>query len=254
MPTLDARIDDLYRQPLGGFVAARQALAKTLTGDDRRKVAALRKPLAIPWAINQTYWNARPVYDQLLSAGEKLRAAQVGALKGRNTDVRSATAQHAEALNHAVAAADRISREAGLSPQPDAMRRMFEAISTRASLPAPHGRFVESLEPASGFEALAGIPIAAPRPGSKATPASTGKTGVAIESPAEKPAGKAGTRPQERERVEAERRRRTAIKTAEQKAKRAAEAVARAKTEWERAKRELDEADRALADLLADET
>jgi hypothetical protein len=252
MPTLDARIDDLYQQPLGDFIAARQALAKTLTGDDRRTVAALRKPLVVPWAINQAYWNARPVYERLLSAGEKLRAAQVGALKGRTTDVRSASAQHADALDDAVAAADRISQEAGLSPQPDALRRMFEAISTRASLPARHGRFVESLEPASGFEALAGIPIAAPRPSRRATPASTGKT-VAIERPGEKPAGKADTRAKERERLEADRRRRAAIKTAEQKARRAAGAVARAKTEWERARRELEEAERALADLLAEQ-
>ena len=39
--SLDGKIDDLYRQPLEAFVTARNALAKTLTGDDAKRVRAL---------------------------------------------------------------------------------------------------------------------------------------------------------------------------------------------------------------------
>ncbi len=142
MPTLESQIDELYRQPLDAFIAARQALAKALSGDDRKRVAGLRKPLALPWLVNQTYWRARRVYDVLLEAGETLRAAQVGALKGKSTDVRGASAHHADALTKAVSEATKIAESAGASPQPDALRRMFEAVSTRSSLPASHGRFL----------------------------------------------------------------------------------------------------------------
>ena len=62
----------------------------------------LQKPTVVPWAVNQVYWHARPVYDRLVSSGEKLRAAQIEALKGRSADVRRATEAHRKALADAV--------------------------------------------------------------------------------------------------------------------------------------------------------
>jgi len=77
---LDAKIDDLYRLPLSEFTGARNALAKTLTGDEAKRVRALEKPTVVPWAVNQVYWRARSTYDRLMKSGEKLRAAQIAAL------------------------------------------------------------------------------------------------------------------------------------------------------------------------------
>jgi len=142
MSSLDSRIDALYQGPLENFTASRNALAKTLSGDTRKQVSALPKPLAIPWIVNQVYWHAREVYDELLAAGKKLRTAQVGALQGRSPDIRSASDRHAEALTKAMSEATRLAKAGGVQPQADALRRMFEAISTRASLPVEHGRFV----------------------------------------------------------------------------------------------------------------
>ena len=110
MSSLDSRIDELYQGPLDTFTASRNALAKTLTGDAKKQVSALPKPLAIPWIVNQTYWHAREAYDELLTAGKKLRAAQVGALQGRSPDIRAASDRHAEALTKAMSEATRLAK------------------------------------------------------------------------------------------------------------------------------------------------
>ena len=65
MPALEQRIDDLYKQPLGTFVAARGALAREIGGSDARRVKGLAKPTAVPWALNQLYWRQRPTYERL---------------------------------------------------------------------------------------------------------------------------------------------------------------------------------------------
>ena len=110
--SLDGTIDDLYRQPLDAFVTARNALAKTLTGDDAKRVRALVKPTVVPWAVNQVYWQARPTYEKLLKSGERLRAAQIASLEGRRGgDVREAGDAHRTALADAVKAAERIAAD-----------------------------------------------------------------------------------------------------------------------------------------------
>ena len=38
MSALDAKIDDLYQLPLGEFTGARNALAKSLSGDEAKRV------------------------------------------------------------------------------------------------------------------------------------------------------------------------------------------------------------------------
>ncbi len=255
MSTLDARIDELYQGPLESFTSSRNALAKTLTGDAKKQVSSLPKPLAIPWIVNQTYWHAREAYSELLSAGKKLRAAQVGALQGRSTDVRAATDRHAKALAEAMAQGTKLAKAAGVQPQTDALRQMFEVVSTRESLPTEHGRFVKALEPA-GFEALTGLSIVrAPRrieetPERPAKDHRGGKGGAG-RSAAEIRAAEQEERQKERERAEAARKRKEAIEKAEAKVAASVQAERRARFEWERAKKEVEGAERALAELKA---
>ena len=128
--SLDGKIDDLYRQPLDAFVTARNALAKTLTGDEAKRVRALVKPTVVPWAVNQVYWQARPTYDKLLKSGERLRAAQIASLEGRRgADVREAGDAHRAALADAVKAAERLAAASGAKPPADALMRTFETLS-----------------------------------------------------------------------------------------------------------------------------
>jgi hypothetical protein len=244
MSAVESRIDELYRGSLDSFTASRNALAKTLTGDARKRVSALPKPLAIPWIVNQTYWRAREAYDELLAAGKKLRAAQIGALQGRSTDIRAAADRHAEALSEAMSEATRLAKAGGAQPQADALRRMFEAVSTRTSLPAEHGRFAKPIEP-TGFEGLTGLSIvASPR----RIEESSGKRAAAPSAVAIKAAERKQRR-LERERAESARKRKAAIENAEAELADAVQAEHRARFEWERAKKKAEAVNRALAVL-----
>ena len=107
MSALDTKIDDLYARPLSEFTPARNALAKTLSGAEAARVKGLPKPAVVPWAINQVYWHARPVYERALKAGERLRHAQIAALEGKAADVRAAAAAHRTAVGEAVKEAER---------------------------------------------------------------------------------------------------------------------------------------------------
>ena len=258
MSSLESRIDELYQGSLDSFTAARNALAKSLTGDAKKQVSALPKPLAIPWIVNQTYWHAREAYDALLAAGKKLRAAQIGALQGRSPDIRAASDRHAEALIEAMSEATRLAKAGGVQPQTDALRRMFEAVSTRASLPAEHGRFAKPIEPA-GFEGLTGLSIvASPRriedpSGKAATKKDQIGKRAAVPSAAAIKATEREERRLERERAEAARRRKAAIEKAEADVTEAVQAENRARFEWERTKKKVEAANRALTELQSSE-
>jgi len=245
MPPLDSKIDDLYKGPLKEFVAARAALAKTVAGNEAKQVKGLQKPTVVPWAVNQVYWHARPVYDRLAASGEKLRDAQTAALKGKASDVRKATEAHRKAMGEAVAEALRLASGAGVQPSADELTRTFEAVSLARDRAEQPGRLTKALRPA-GFEALAGVPVKAlPRADSAVPrPASTPYL-VA------KPAPVAPKREvEDRRKKEAEERsRKKAAERAGQAVARARAAEARARAGWERAKQALAAAELALSSL-----
>src|SRR5207249_8560783 len=123
----------------------------------------------VPWAANQVYWRARATYDRLVKSGERLRKAQIAALEGKSSDVRTATDQHRQAIADAVKEAERLAAADGSKPAPDALMRTFEALSLAAQPPDAPGRLTKELRPA-GFEALTGVtPVArsAPEPTAK---------------------------------------------------------------------------------------
>jgi hypothetical protein len=218
-PAIEAKIDDLYREPLADFVPARTALAKSLTGDEAKRVRALAKPTVVPWTVNQVYWRSRPVYDRLIKSGERLRDAQVAALEGRKADVRAATDAHRRAVADAVHEAESIGRSAGVHPGADALMRTFEALSLRPENEEPPGRLTKPLQPA-GFEALSGV---------KVSP-------QALEKAKEKEAESAA----ERRKAEAARKKEEAAQ------KKHDAAVKRAEAALERAKKRMAEAKAAL--------
>ena len=249
--SLDQKIDDLYQQPADAFVTARNALAKTLTGDEAKRVRALVKPTVVPWAVNQVYWQARPTYDKLIKSGERLRAAQIASLEGRRgADVREAGDAHRTALADAVKAAERIAAAAGANPPADALVRTFETLSLASEPPEPPGRLTKPLQP-SGFEALAGVTPAA-RPaaagGPRAPQSREGGSGRAAPRTPE-PARSASDRRKERATEEASRKREAEIKAAAAALARAEAAEQLARTAWERSHDKLLEARQTLTQL-----
>ena len=94
--------DELYGLPLEEFTAARDALAKRLRGEKRREdadaVKALKRPSVAAGAINLAVREHGA--DDLLAAGEELRAAHGALLDGSGdaAAVREATARERDAV------------------------------------------------------------------------------------------------------------------------------------------------------------
>lgn len=227
MAALDASIDSLYRLSLGEFTAARNALAKSLAGADAALVKKLVKPTVVPWAVNQVYWRARPVYDRLLKSGENVRKAQKDALEGRAADVAAASDAHRRAIAEAVREAERLMKGTGVDSRP-----LFEALSLTPAPPEPHGRFTQALKPA-GLEALAGI-----RPSAQ----------VRLKPDTTDPKSRS-VRLQADVKGQADLKRQAEIKSAEADLARAEAAERSARQTWERAHDELLAARKVLADL-----
>ena len=167
MTALESAIDELYARPLDEFTAARNALAKSLTANDRARVSRLPKPTLVPWVVNQLYWHSRPVWQRLMESGDALRTGQVAALKGRDADIATLTANHRKALAEAVKDAGR--HAADSHPDANELSQMLEAISLGASGGEQAGRFTKPIRPA-GFEALAGIVPSVRAPSPSPTP------------------------------------------------------------------------------------
>jgi hypothetical protein len=239
---LDQQIDELYQLPLGEFTAARNALAKTLSGADASRVKRLEKPTVVPWAANQLYWRDRRVYDRLMKSGGELRTAQIAALEGKKADVRRAGEAHRKVLAETVERAIALAAEGGAKPGPEPLSRMLEALSISAA-PVEHpGRLTDLVQPA-GFEALTGV-----TPKAVQAPAAPSKRAEA--------APKGGPTPKRAEviqidrearRADAERREKEAkIAAATRNLERARAAESQARRALQRAEEEVRAAETAL--------
>jgi hypothetical protein len=218
-----------------------------LKGADAQRVKRLQKPLLVPWVVNQVYWHARPVYERLSQSGEKLRAAQVAALKGRNADIPAASRAHRQALTAAVEEGTRLASRAGARPASDQLARTFEALSLASEVSETPGRLTKPLNPA-GFEALGGVAVRArgPAPARVEAPqvrkSASQQSRLALEARERQAV-------EERKREALEKAQAAAIRKAESEVAWATSAEAVARKKWEQAKRDLESAERALRTL-----
>jgi len=101
---LEERIDTLYDLALEAFVPERNALAKALRAEKRREdaktVAALRRPSAAAWAVNQVVRSQPAAARALWKAGDELAGAQAAVVAGTGdgAKLRAAMRAHREAL------------------------------------------------------------------------------------------------------------------------------------------------------------
>jgi hypothetical protein len=234
---IQKQIDRLYQVPPGEFTAARTELARSFKGPEAAQIKQLKKPAVVPWAVNQVYWQARPIYQRTLQSGQALRAAQVAALEGRTADVREATKAHRQAISEAVQRAVQLAGEAGITPNTEPLTRMFEALSL-ATTPPPHpGRFTEVLQPVA-FEVFAGV-----TPVERTPPAAVHKA----EKPARTPVRDLIAERKREQAVRAERLRLEAeLKAATDVLSRAREAEGRARQALVRASADVREAEEAV--------
>ena len=119
----------------------------------------LAKPPVSAWAVNQLYWRHRPQFDELMAAGDRLRAAQASQLRGKGGELHAPLEARSVALSELTQHAAALLRESGHTPSPDLMRRIMTtlealaAYGSRASTSAA-GRLNDDID-APGFEALA---------------------------------------------------------------------------------------------------
>jgi hypothetical protein len=258
----ETKVDELYQRPLAEFTSARNALAKTLSGDQKRIVASLPKPTVPLWAINQLYWKDPSTYKALIDASEKLRTAHRAVIGGKKVDLRKPDEVHRSALERAAAKAESLlQRETGNVSEPArmAIRR------TLATLPGEEqaGRLTREPEPA-GFSMFAGV---TPRAGKPAPPRAKQKhepkqnqrneAKERRDAQHEQQRAELARQKAERERANAVADARKEMKNAQQAAERATFAVRKAEAEMRKAQEaeakmisRVNEAERRLAELL----
>ena len=247
----DDVIERLYQLPLDEFTPARNALARE-SGQDGAAIKRLEKPNAAAWSVNQLYWRQRKLYDSLIAASEKLRAAYRLQLAGKSSDVKAAETAHKELVKKATQAAREILEADGNASGP-----VMEAIrETLDTLPGadPPGRLTRPIK-RTGFEALQGFTVSArPRP-IKTTPEPVRKA-VAAKS-AVKAKDRKASEAEERERKMTTERLRfaeAAEREAEAALERTRRAVERAERVRERVAGELADAAEAEKKLRKEET
>jgi hypothetical protein len=238
VPELEAELDALYALPPAEFTAARNDLARRLKDagqtDASAQVKSLRKPTVPLWAVNQLARHNQKGIDALLTAGERLRAAQQDALQsGDSSALRDATATERKVLRELTQQADELLRKAGHSAAGERIASTLRsaALTAEGGDLLRRGRLSEELE-SSGFGAFAGMEL----------PASPAKPKAA--SPSERRRREERTR---KLRERASKLRGEATKATREAAK-AEEALTRARKKAERADQAAARAEAQLED------
>jgi hypothetical protein len=267
---LDRQIDELYQLPLQEFTKARNALAKTLSGDRKHLVASLAKPTLPMWAINQLHGKDPGTYKALIDAAEKLRAAHRAVLGGKAADLRKPDEVHRAALERATQkTTDLLQKAAGhvTATVRDAIRRAL------ATLPGEEQAGRLTREPqAAGFSLFAGVKLPPQKPESskpespkpepaKSSPRAAKSPNAKREEQAQRDRAKQAEQAREkaeRERQVALERARKELKAAQRNAQRATFAVRKVESQLAKAKEsetktasQLRDAERRLAEVEA---
>lgn len=224
----------LYREPRGGFVAARNArvaeLKKRGDAELASAVSAFAKPSAAAEAINRLGREHEPLLKRILALGREFRAAQSGADR---TAIRALGRDRNRLLSDVVAALTTSGPSGGDKPSAAAVeeirRTVLAAVADAGAAEAVRsGRLVRGLA-ADGISAVdlagavAGPELDVPRPPSDSGPAPI-DTSLAL------------------------RRAKRELQTAEAKARSAAQSRAEASEDKRAARIRRDEARAALAD------
>jgi hypothetical protein len=145
-------LDTLFQTPLAEFTKTRNALATAAGGAAIRKI---QKPTAAAWAVNQIYWRHRRVYDKLVRASARVRAAHALILKGKRVDLAPLELQHRAVVKEASAHARETLAAAGDAATAATIKAVEETLQA-LPVAGPPGRLTGPLGPV-GFDALGGL-------------------------------------------------------------------------------------------------
>jgi hypothetical protein len=182
LPTDD--VAALYREPIDGFIPARDALAARLRERDRAEeaasVKALRKPTVPAWAVDQLAHQDPEGIGQLLDAGAEIRAAQQATLSSARSAerLRRATAERRTVIARLVSSASDGLRRSGREPasHTEAIASTLEAASVDPELGdrLRAGTLDHQASATSGFGDVFGLHLA-PQPDEGDEPGRAGR-------------------------------------------------------------------------------
>ena len=232
-------VDELYKLPVGEFIAARDRLAAKLAAagqrDRAREVKSARRPTVAAWVVNQLAHRHGAALRRLIEAGNALGQAQRRTLRGGDADaMRAAAKRRQEALRELRGLAGPILEDAGSAAHLDDVLATLEAASVDAAAGrmVTAGRLVKEIPRPSGFGEAPQLTL--------------------LESPAKRPApratGAARGRALARERAAEAKR----LAQEASRSERVAEQAARRSTALERARDELEKRVRQLRKSLED--
>jgi hypothetical protein len=241
---VEAGIERLYGLPTEEFVAARNELARQLRKDGdaaaAKRVAGLRRPTVVAWAVNQAARRRPELVTDLVEAGERLRQAQRRALSGlRGGALRTAGSERRRAVERLLAEATSVLEESGRSPEAhrDAIAATLQSASVdeAAAAAVRAGTLDRELAAPSGFGEVAGLQLlqTPPEPEAPERPAGPARRRIKLD-PARRRELDAARRQRDQRRREA----RTAASVAG-KAREAADQAAEAESEAAEAARRL---------------
>lgn len=176
---------DLLATPPSEFVAARNALAKSLRAQRRRDeaaaVAGLRRPSWVDWALNAIAGSAATEFERFADTAAALRDAQAAAIEGRDgPDLRAALRAQREATTVLARLASDALTDAGRPPDAaEVAARLGEvAASERATQQLRSGVLGaddpdDPDDPGPFGDALGGVARPARRPGVASTSTAT---------------------------------------------------------------------------------
>jgi len=147
-------LDALFQTPLAEFTKTRNALAKA-AGAGGELIRKIDKPTAAAWAVNQIYWRHHRIYDKLVRASSRVRAAHALILKGKRVDLAPLELQHRAVVKEASARAREALAAAGDAVTAATIKTVEETLQA-LPVAGPPGRLAGSLGPV-GFDALGGL-------------------------------------------------------------------------------------------------
>ena len=256
----------LYRSTQESFVAERKRLAAELKAagdkDGAARLAKLPRPSLSAWAVNQLWWQSRPLFDELLSSSERLR----------NGDRNASSAQRT-ALGALRTRAATLLEQGGHAANDATLRRVTTTLSALAAIggfePDAPGALSADRDP-PGFEAMDGFggfaaaAEAVPEPGAVPEPKPGAEEAAAAQAEREEAARRERAerlreqREQEKRELEAAERQqlqsalaraRSKLEGEEETVTRLEEELARARAAVERARSGVTELEQKLAAL-----
>lgn len=206
----EQELDRLYGLALKDFTAERNALVKALKqageADAAEEARALPKPSLSAWAVNQLVRQRRDLVADLVAALDRVRAAQLGALEGKEDapSLHETMREEREVMSRLEDAAPEILADAGYVASKSVTDRALRTLRAAAVDPIhrpvlERGCLAEDIDPV-GFEGLAAQLSPAP-----ARTSPRGTIDLELES-ARREAAHKREEQEERRRVEEERR------------------------------------------------